>query len=178
MLHDDDGDEGAGDNYSQNYSGPGTGGSSGDGVYQPPRIAAMPYDEDDSADVRKKKKEARERSKFLNSSMMQELRSEFSSAPREESHVDTFKDSVRKEMTERENVEEERFVRLGGRKKILVSTTSQCRRRCRRRRCRRSRKACASSCPCAFRCRHLVYQRVWAAVCCSCRKSATGSNRG
>lgn len=43
-----------------------------------PKLAAVPYDEDDTAEVKRKKREDKERAKFLNSEMMQELRSEFS----------------------------------------------------------------------------------------------------
>lgn len=53
------------------------------GIYRPPRLAAMPYDEDVSARGRKEKKEARQAAKFANSEMMMELQSEFSSRPQE-----------------------------------------------------------------------------------------------
>ena len=88
-------------------------------AYVPPKMAAMPYDEDDSAVAKRQRKEEKERAKFLNSEMMQELRSEFSTRPEEVSHRDTFKDKVREAMEEREKVEEDRFVRIGGRKKLL-----------------------------------------------------------
>jgi len=112
-----DADRGAG-SYSED-GGHGGGLGSGDGIYKPPRMTAMPYDDDMSAEGKKARKAEKDRLRLLNSDMMQELRSEFTTAPEEISHVDAFKSDAQAALKEREDIEENNFVRFGGRKKLL-----------------------------------------------------------
>ncbi|EGD74394.1 hypothetical protein PTSG_06405 [Salpingoeca rosetta] len=53
------------------------------GVYQPPKIAAMPYTADDPAAIREEKRRERERQRMLHSQMMQDLRDQMSDRPQQ-----------------------------------------------------------------------------------------------
>ncbi|VVD01738.1 unnamed protein product [Leptidea sinapis] len=80
-------------------------------VYVPPKLAAVHYDESISkADNEKKKENARKQ--FLNSSVMRELREEYSEAPVEVSTGNHVKHSVSKYEQERTDYEENYLTRL------------------------------------------------------------------
>eukprot|EP00039_Didymoeca_costata_P006968 m.95010 g.95010 ORF g.95010 m.95010 type:complete len:96 (-) comp13473_c0_seq3:284-571(-) len=80
----------------------------------------MPYEELTRAEARQRKKQEREQLRLLNSELMQDLREEFSSAPREVRDEDTLKRQNEMALKEREEIEEDAFVRFGGRRKLLV----------------------------------------------------------
>eukprot|EP00040_Diaphanoeca_grandis_P039595 m.259541 g.259541 ORF g.259541 m.259541 type:complete len:307 (+) comp38232_c0_seq1:151-1071(+) len=94
-------------------------GSHKDGVYQPPKMTAAFYEEDNSKVGRRMRQEAKNRAKMADSDMMKDLRAEFSDRPEEISHNEFSSAAVAREIKEREDVEENHFVRLGGRKKLL-----------------------------------------------------------
>lgn len=52
------------------------------GVYQPPKLAAVQYEEDETATARRERFEAKERRRLASSRMMQELQEELSDRPR------------------------------------------------------------------------------------------------
>merc|ERR1712226_336660 len=90
--------------------------SSGGGKYVPPKLVPMPYNQDVQDKV--KKEEQREFLKRYNSSVMRELREEFSEAPREYSELPGGQAAaakyrkVEKILNERQDYEEEFMTRL------------------------------------------------------------------
>eukprot|EP00794_Sanderia_malayensis_P019175 gene19175-21096_t len=83
------------------------------GIYVPPKVSAMPYD-DDTWTSRKRKLEERRKQKTLNSSLLKDLREEYSQAP-EEIREDSRWQKSRKEKDEevdRERYEEDNLIRL------------------------------------------------------------------
>ncbi|KAJ7323072.1 hypothetical protein OS493_032642 [Desmophyllum pertusum] len=52
-------------------------------LYVPPKVAAVPYDEDDDKKTRKERDEERARKRVLTSSLLHDLRDEYSDAPQE-----------------------------------------------------------------------------------------------
>merc|ERR1712226_1689047 len=90
--------------------------SSGGGKYVPPKLVPMPYNQDVQDKV--KKEEQREFMKRYNSSVMRELREEFSEAPREYSELPGGQAAaakyrkVEKILNERQGYEEEFMTRL------------------------------------------------------------------
>eukprot|EP00049_Salpingoeca_infusionum_P015435 m.299808 g.299808 ORF g.299808 m.299808 type:complete len:291 (-) comp15874_c0_seq3:3004-3876(-) len=97
--------------------------STEDAVYQPPKIAATPYLEDDSAAAKRERQLERERRHMLSSTMMKELRKEVSIQPEEVfeeeasgiAHLRGRKNTH--EQKERQVYEEDNFVRLSVSKK-------------------------------------------------------------
>jgi U3 small nucleolar RNA-associated protein 3 len=92
----------------------------GDGLYRPPKMAAVPYDEESGSSKRERQRE-RALARAASSRMVRELRSELSDAP-VTIHADDFGTSVdtdsaavarfRKEENERRKYEEDNFKRL------------------------------------------------------------------
>ena len=58
------------------------------GVYQPPKLAAVPFEDDDSKEARKLRRNAKEQLKMANTEIMRDLRSEYTDTPEEISHND------------------------------------------------------------------------------------------
>ncbi|CAH2988821.1 unnamed protein product [Chilo suppressalis] len=81
-------------------------------IYIPPKLAAVHYDDSLSrTDIDKKNKE-RSKKQFLNSSVMRELREEYSEAPLEVSSGNNLKQSVSKFEQEKTEYEENYLTRL------------------------------------------------------------------
>jgi len=89
------------------------------GVYQPPKLAAVPFEDDDSKEARKLRRNAKEQLKMANTEIMRDLRSEYTDTPEEISHNDIGNAEFSAEIAERERLEETHFVRLGGRSKMM-----------------------------------------------------------
>ena len=95
-------------------------GEEGDGLYRPPKMAAVPY-EDEGGGSKKERQRERALARAASSRMVRELRSELSDAPKM-IHADDFGASVdtdsvavarfRKEEDERRKYEEDNFKRL------------------------------------------------------------------
>ena len=90
----------------------------GGNVYVPPKVSAVPYD-DDTAEGQRQKYEEKRKTKSLNKSLLRELREEYSETPEEiKDGSRHFKRSRNEEKdTEREKYEEENLIRLSQRKK-------------------------------------------------------------
>ena len=87
------------------------------GLYRAPRLAAVPYEEDESEAAKRERKEASERRKLMASKMMSELRAEVSDRPMElteyeASGIEKLGAEEAKKARERRRYEEENFVRL------------------------------------------------------------------
>lgn len=82
------------------------------GIYVPPKLAAMHYDEDDSKAAKQEKLLERARKHALNSSIVQEMREEILDAPKEVGQANTFKIKQSARQREREEYEESYFTRL------------------------------------------------------------------
>lgn len=80
------------------------------GVYMPPRVTAVPYEEEDK--LKKKQDKARQRS--LNNALLQDLRDEYSEAPEEMrfGRNTNAKAKLQKREEERQKFEEDNFRRL------------------------------------------------------------------
>ncbi len=83
------------------------------GVYVPPKVSAMPYD-DDTWTSRKRKLEERMKQKTLNSSLLKDLRDEYSEMPEEIKDDNRLQKSrkEKEEEIEREQYEEDHLIRL------------------------------------------------------------------
>ena len=57
-------------------------------MYQPPKLAAVPFEDDDSKEARKLRRNAKEQLKMANTEIMRDLRSEYTDTPEEISHND------------------------------------------------------------------------------------------
>ena len=101
---DEEVEESDGDDNSQNK-----------GVYVPPRVTAVPYEEEDK--TKKKMEKARQRS--LNNALLQDLRDEYSEAPEEMrfGRNTNAKAKLQKREEERQRFEEDNFRRLAVTKK-------------------------------------------------------------
>ncbi|XP_028410028.1 neuroguidin-A-like [Dendronephthya gigantea] len=87
------------------------------GIYVPPKVAAMHYDDDKMSRCRKSEETARK--KALSSSLLKELRDEYSEAPEELKEGEVFDKRNEKEIDEdkhQQRYEEENLVRLMSRK--------------------------------------------------------------
>ncbi|XP_022189591.2 neuroguidin [Nilaparvata lugens] len=82
------------------------------GIYVPPKLAAMHYDEDDSKAAKQEKLLERARKHALNSSVVQEMREEILDAPKEVGQANTFKRKQSARQREREEYEESYLTRL------------------------------------------------------------------
>eukprot|EP00056_Hartaetosiga_gracilis_P019518 m.14687 g.14687 ORF g.14687 m.14687 type:complete len:316 (+) comp7744_c0_seq1:78-1025(+) len=93
------------------------------GVYQPPKMAAMRYTDEDPASIRAAKKQEREHKHMLNSSLMKELAAQVSDRPEELSEMDASSIAhlkagrEAKKSREYQEYEESNFVRLNRGKK-------------------------------------------------------------
>ncbi|TYZ58915.1 hypothetical protein PybrP1_009519 [[Pythium] brassicae (nom. inval.)] len=90
------------------------GAASKDGIYRAPRLASVPYDEEEKEAAKKAKREERNRKRMQKSTILSELREEFSERPTEifaggSSAVDK---ELAREEAEKKDYEESRFVRL------------------------------------------------------------------
>eukprot|EP00041_Stephanoeca_diplocostata_P026692 m.723446 g.723446 ORF g.723446 m.723446 type:complete len:272 (+) comp23022_c0_seq4:2-817(+) len=91
----------------------------GTGAYVPPRLTAMPYNDDVSASEKKRDRELKAQARMLNSEMMRELKEEISTTPLEVSHKNDIKSATAAELKEWEDIEESNFVRISGKRKLL-----------------------------------------------------------
>lgn len=87
-------------------------------VYVPPRVSAVPY-EDDTLEGQRQKHEEKRKVKSLNKSLLKELREEYSETPEEikADHRHFRKGKGEEKDLEREQYEEENLIRLGQSKK-------------------------------------------------------------
>ncbi|GMF39590.1 unnamed protein product [Phytophthora lilii] len=90
------------------------GSSSKDGIYRAPRLAAVPYEEEERAQVKQAKKEERNRQRLQKSTILAELREEFSERPTEilASGTSVVDKEIAREEAEKKEFEESRFVRV------------------------------------------------------------------
>ncbi|XP_054283753.1 neuroguidin [Macrosteles quadrilineatus] len=87
------------------------------GVYVPPRVAPMHYEEEENAASRRQKLVERARKRALHSSVMEELREEYLDTPAEVTHSNVLKQSLTKQQRFKNRYEEEYFTRLPTMKK-------------------------------------------------------------
>jgi len=82
-----------------------------DEVYVPPRVTAVPYDEEED---KQKKKMEKARQKSLNNALLQDLRNEYSEAPEEirSGRNGNMRAKLQKKEEERQRFEEDNFRRL------------------------------------------------------------------
>lgn len=80
-------------------------------LYRPPKLTAMPYEDDDVVDKRKKQFE-RARQRALGSSIIREMKEEFLDTPIEITDGSRAQQMYSKAQKEREQYEEDNFVRL------------------------------------------------------------------
>ncbi|TDH72505.1 hypothetical protein CCR75_001248 [Bremia lactucae] len=85
-----------------------------DGVYRAPRLAAVPYEEEERAQVKQAKKDERNRKRMQKSTILAELREEFSERPTEilASGTSGVDREIAREEAEKKEFEESRFVRV------------------------------------------------------------------
>ncbi|KAE9008269.1 hypothetical protein PR003_g12603 [Phytophthora rubi] len=91
------------------------GGSGGkDGIYRAPRLASVPYEEEERAQVKQAKKDERNRKRLQKSTILAELREEFSERPTEilASGTSVVDKEIAREEAEKKDFEESRFVRV------------------------------------------------------------------
>lgn len=105
-----DGQDGGSDDENRRPGGA----ASKDGIYRAPRLASVPYDEEEKEAAKKAKTEERNRKRMQKSTILSELREEFSERPTEifgggSSAVDK---ELAREEAEKKDYEESRFVRL------------------------------------------------------------------
>ncbi|KAL0894871.1 hypothetical protein ABMA27_013385 [Loxostege sticticalis] len=81
-------------------------------IYVPPKLAAVHYDDSISRSESEKKNKEKSRKQFLNSSVMRELRDEYSDAPVEVSSGNQIKQSISKHEQEKTEYEENYLTRL------------------------------------------------------------------
>lgn len=93
--------------------GPG-GSTSKDGIYRAPRLASVPYEEEEREAAKKAKKDERNRKRMQKSTILSELREEFSERPTEilASGSSALDKEIAREESEKKDFEESRFVRL------------------------------------------------------------------
>lgn len=88
--------------------------SAKNGVYRAPRMAAVPYEEEERAQVKEAKKNERNRKRLQKSTILAELREEFSERPTEilASGTSVVDKEIAREEAEKKEFEESRFVRV------------------------------------------------------------------
>lgn len=88
--------------------------SAKDGVYRAPRLASVPYEEEEREQAKKAKKDERNRKRLQKSTILSELREEFSERPTEilASGSGAIDKEMAREEAEKKDYEESRFVRL------------------------------------------------------------------
>uniref|UniRef100_A0A1B6CDM5 Neuroguidin n=1 Tax=Clastoptera arizonana TaxID=38151 RepID=A0A1B6CDM5_9HEMI len=82
------------------------------GVYVPPKLAAVHYEDDDKQSTRKAKEIERARKRALHSSVIQELKDEYLDTPVEIIHSNSFKAKTSRRQQEKREYEETYFTRL------------------------------------------------------------------
>jgi U3 small nucleolar ribonucleoprotein protein LCP5 len=90
-------------------------GGAKDGIYRAPRLASVPYDEEEREQVKLAKKEEQNRKRLQNSTILSELRDEFSERPEQiqsSTGTSVLDKEIAKDEAERKEYEESRFVRL------------------------------------------------------------------
>uniref|UniRef100_A0A1B6H1S0 Sas10 C-terminal domain-containing protein n=1 Tax=Cuerna arida TaxID=1464854 RepID=A0A1B6H1S0_9HEMI len=87
------------------------------GVYVPPRLAPMHYDEEENQAARKQKQLERAKRRALHSSVVEELREQYLDTPAEVSHGNALKATISKHQRLKNQYEEEYFTRLPTSKK-------------------------------------------------------------
>lgn len=104
------GQDGQGDSDDDGQSGS----TSKDGIYRAPRLASVPYEEEEREAAKKAKKEERNRKRMQKSTILSELREEFSERPTEilASGSSALDKEIAREESEKKDYEESRFVRL------------------------------------------------------------------
>ncbi|KDO34490.1 hypothetical protein SPRG_00553 [Saprolegnia parasitica CBS 223.65] len=111
LKADDDADSDAGENDDEDsYEGK----KSKDGVYRAPRMASVPYDEEEKEADKKAKRDERNRKRLAKSTILSEVREEYSERPQEilTSGSSALDKELANEAREKTDYEEERFVRL------------------------------------------------------------------
>ncbi|OQR91305.1 neuroguidin, partial [Thraustotheca clavata] len=85
-----------------------------DGVYKAPRMASVPYEEEEREADKKAKRDERNRKRLAKSTVLSEVREEYSERPQEilTSGTSALDKEIAKEAREKTDYEEERFVRL------------------------------------------------------------------
>lgn len=96
-----------------------------EGVYRPPKVVAMHYDDDEDAQSRKQKALDNAKRRAFSTSVIQELRSEFDEAPEEIAESSVGRRRLNKQAKERERYEEEYMVRLNVPKKQQARENKQ-----------------------------------------------------
>ncbi|KAL7678488.1 hypothetical protein Plhal304r1_c103g0175341 [Plasmopara halstedii] len=88
--------------------------SAKDGIYRAPRLAAVPYEEDERTYVKQAKRDERNRKRLQKSTILSELREEFSERPLEilASGTSVVDKEIAREEAEKKDFEESRFVRV------------------------------------------------------------------
>lgn len=84
--------------------------------YVPPKVASVPYEEDDTSENRKKRQLERAKRHALNSNLMRELMDEFDEVPEEIQELSIGRKKTDRAAAERTRYEEEYFLRLGSTK--------------------------------------------------------------
>uniref|UniRef100_M4C1L4 Neuroguidin n=1 Tax=Hyaloperonospora arabidopsidis (strain Emoy2) TaxID=559515 RepID=M4C1L4_HYAAE len=90
------------------------GSSAKNGIYRAPRLAAVPYEEEEREHVKQAKKDERNRKRLQKSTILAELREEFSERPTEilASGISVVDKEIAREESEKKDFEESRFVRV------------------------------------------------------------------
>uniref|UniRef100_K3X1I0 Neuroguidin n=1 Tax=Globisporangium ultimum (strain ATCC 200006 / CBS 805.95 / DAOM BR144) TaxID=431595 RepID=K3X1I0_GLOUD len=90
------------------------GASAKDGIYRAPRLASVPYEEEEREQAKKAKKDERNRKRMQKSTILSELREEFSERPAEihAGGSGAIDKEIAREEAEKKDYEESRFVRL------------------------------------------------------------------
>lgn len=104
-----------GDDDDGDATGDGASGATGtDGIYRAPRLASVPYDEEEKEAAKKAKRDERNRKRMQKSTILSELREEFSERPTEilASGSSALDKEIAREEAEKKDYEESRFVRL------------------------------------------------------------------
>lgn len=98
----------------QELDGEEEGSSDKAGIYRAPRLAAVHYEEEEREQAKKDKREERNRKRMQKSTMLSELREEFSERPEEilASGTSALDKDIAREEAEKRDFEETRFVRL------------------------------------------------------------------
>lgn len=108
------GQDGQADSGDEDGEGEKARNGSKDGIYRAPRLASVPYDEEEKEAAKKAKKDERNRKRMQKSTILSELREEFSERPTEvfASGSSALDKEIAREEAEKKDYEESRFVRL------------------------------------------------------------------
>lgn len=81
-------------------------------VYIPPKVAAMMYDDDESAELAKQKAIEKAKKRALSSNIIQDLRREYDEGPEEIKSGSSRKKKIERKLNEIKDFEEENFIRV------------------------------------------------------------------